>query len=420
MTVDTVVATRPKRRWGARSFAALIIFLIAALLTPIALVGHWGHRTVVDSERYIDTVGPLISNPEVQEGISTTITDALVTKVDTANTVDELLNRLFPNSSFNSLLAAPIAAGVNGLIGELVTRFVASDQFAAVWIALNETAQRGLVALLEGREEGPIMLQGDEVVLDISTALGSIQQFLIDNGITAAANISLPDEQRQIVLVEAPALAQIRFIYSLTSPILQWLPLLVAALFALSIALARRRARLVVAAGIFLVACAGLLSMALSSGEESFNNQLEGTAFAPASEVFWSTLLAYLILGLKAIFVLGLVAIVAGWFGGRTSVAVKVRGHIVKGLDELGDRVEGMADFRRMIGQHAHWIRWAIYLLVGLILLGSDLAAPSTVLWCTALGAGLITALQLLADVPNEIPIELAPAAVIEGGLTEE
>lgn len=420
MSVDTVVATKPAKRWGARSIAALVIFLVAALLTPIALVGHWGHRTVVDSERYIETVGPLISNPEVQEGISTTITEALVAKVNTESTVDELLNNLFPNSSFTSLLSAPIAAGVNSLIGELVTRFVASDQFASVWISLNEAAQRGLIAVLEGREEGPIVLQGDEVVLDISAAIGSVQQFLIDSGITAAANITLPDEQRQIVLVEAPALAQIRFIYALTSPILQWLPLLVAALFALSIALARRRARLVVTAGIFLVACAGLLTMGLSSGEVSFNNQLEGTAFGPASEVFWSTLLAYLILGVKAVFVLGLVAIIAGWFGGRTSIAVKARGQVIKGLDELGDRVEGMSGLRRTIGAHANRIRWVIYLLIGLILLASDLAAPSTVLWCTALGAGLVTALQLLSDVPTEIPAELGPAAVVEGALTAE
>ncbi len=417
------VNTTTHKRWGARSVAALVIFLVAALLTPIALVGHWGHRTVVDSERYIDTVGPLISNPEVQEGISTTITDALVTKVNTADTVDELLNKLFPDSSFNSLLSAPIAAGVNGLIGELVTRFVASDQFAAVWIALNEAAQRGLVALLEGREEGPIQLQGDEVVFDISTALGSVQQFLVDNGITAAANITLPDEQRQIVLVEAPALAQIRFIYSLTSPILEWLPLVVAALFALSIALARRRARIVVAAGIFLVACAGLLSLGLSAGEDSFNNQLEGTAFGPASEVFWNTLLNYLILGVEAVFVLGVVVIIAGWFGGRTSIAVRLRGQLVKGLDELGDRIEGLRDFRELVAEHAQKIRWAIYLVIGLILLASSVMSPSTVLWCAALAAGLLTLVQVLANqsAPSVLALEdAAVPAVIEGSFTEE
>jgi len=419
MSVDT--ATR--KRWGARSVAALIIFLVAALLTPIALVGHWGHRTVIDSERYIDTVGPLISNPEVQAGISTTITDALVTKVDTANTVDQLLDKLFPDSSFNSMLSAPIAAGVNGLIGELVTRFVASDQFAAVWITLNVAAQRGLVALLDGREEGPITLEGDEVVLDISAALGSVQQFLVDNGITAAANITLPDDQRNIVLVEAPALAQIRFIYDLTSPILQWLPLLVAALFALSIALARRRARIVVATGIFLVATAGLLSLGLSAGEDSFNNQLEGTAFGPASEVFWDTLLNYLILGVEAIFVLGIVVIIAGWFGGRTSIALRLRGSLVKGLDELGDRIDGRRDFRNLVGVHAQKVRWAIYLLIGLILLGSSVMSPSTVLWSTALGAGLLTLVQVLANQSEPQVLtteEAAVPAVIEGSFTEE
>ena len=408
MSVDTTT----QKRWGARSIAALVIFIIAALLTPIALVGHWGHRTVIDSERYIDTVGPLVSNPEVQDGIVTAITDAVVTKVDTSNQVEQLLDRLFPNSTFNSMLSAPIAAGVNGLIGELVKRFVASDQFEAVWIALNKAAQRGLVAILEGREEGPIQVDGDEVVLDISSALASIQQFLVDNGITAAAELTLPEEDRKIVLVDAPGLGQIRFIYALTSPILQWLPLLVAAMFALAIWLARRRARIVVASGIYLVACAGFMTLRLSSGEEAFHNQLAGTPFGPASEVFWTTLLSYLILGVQAILVLGIAVIIAGWFGGHTSIARKLRGRVVIGLDELGDRIEGLQPLRQAIGRHARQIRWGIYLVVGLILLASDVASPSTVLWCVALAAGLVTLVQLLSDVPDVEAAAVEAAAV--------
>ena len=38
------------RRWGVRAIASLLIFIIATLLTPVAIVGHWGHRTVVDAD----------------------------------------------------------------------------------------------------------------------------------------------------------------------------------------------------------------------------------------------------------------------------------------------------------------------------------------------------------------------------------
>ncbi|MHB1065901.1 MAG: hypothetical protein ACYC2Z_00515 [Candidatus Nanopelagicales bacterium] len=394
------------RRWGVRSIASLVIFVLATALAPIALVGHWGHRTVIDSERYLETVGPLIEQPEVQEALAMSITDAVVERIDTEAQVEGLLSTLFPDSPFTGPLASPIAAGINSLIGELVVRFVASEQFQQAWIALNRAAQRGLVALLEGGQEGPIQVKGDEIVLDISSALAAIQAHLVENGISAAAGLTLPDRDRQIVLGTVQGLGQIRFIYSLTSPILQWFPLLVAALFALSIALARRRARTVVAAGIVLVGTAGLIGLGLGTGEAGFVDQLAGTPFGPAANEFWTTLLNYLVLGNQGLFTLGILTILAGWLGGRTSLARYLRGHLVRGLDQLGDRLPaGIQGFRQTVTGVAPYARWVIYLLGGLLVVQNDIASPATVLWGAALTAGLITGLQLLV---NQEP----PAAV--------
>lgn len=417
------VNTTTRKRWGARSIASLVLFVLATVLCANALVAHWGHRTVIDSQRYIDTVGPLIEQPAVQEALAVSVTDAVVAKIDTQAQVTSLLGNLNVPSGLSTLLSAPIATGINGLIGDLVTKFIASDQFATVWIALNTAAQRSIVAILEGGNEGPIRIQGDQVVLDVSAALAAIQQHLVDAGITAAANITIPDNERQVELATVNGLDQIRFIYALTSPILEWFPVIVAAMFALSIALARRRARTVVATGIALVGSALLVALVLAVGEEKFVNQLADTVFGPASEVFWNTLLNYLILGTRAILWLGIIVIIAGWFGGRTAIARRLRGQVVKGLDELGDRMTGMTGFRSTVGRYADEIRWAVYIVVGLILIFSDLASPSTVFWCAALAAGLITAVQLFSDVPDDAPLAIDDAvvpAVIEGSFTAE
>lgn len=399
------------RRWGVRSIAALLIFVIAALFTPVALVGHWGHRTVIDSERYIATVGPLIEQPEVQQALSTAVTDAVVQQVNTQDQVQQLLGNLNVPEGLSSALSAPIAAGINSLIGDLVTRFIASDQFKAVWIRLNTAVQKGLVAVLEGGNGGPVQIQGDTIVLDISSALGVIQQYLVESGISAAANITIPQTDRQVELANVQGLGQIRTIYALTSPILQWFPLIIAAMFALSIALARRRARTVVATGIVLVATAVLIDVALNIGDTEFTNQLAGTPFGPASQVFWDTLLEYLILGVQAVLALGVVLILAGWFGGRTALARRLRGPVVRGLDEIGDRVPGAQPFRRWLASYAMWVRWGIYAVVLLILLASDVLSRSTIVWAAALAAGLVTLVQVLADVPDE-EAGATPAAV--------
>lgn len=396
-TTDTPAqGTSKGARWGARSIVSLIVFILATILLLPALVGHWGHRTVIDGERYLDTVGPLIEQPEVQQALADAVTKAVVERADTENQVDSLLTNLFPDAGFTSQLAAPIAAGINSLIGELVTRFVASDQFATVWIELNKAAQKGVVLVLEGREGGAVFLRGDELVLDTSQALTAIQTYLVDSGITAAGNVTIPQTAREIVLAETPALAQLRFVYSLTSPVLQWFPVIVAALFALAVALSRRRARTTVATGIVLGVSGVVLLIGLGIGETTFTDQLAGTPWGIASGVFWSTLLQYLIGGTQAVITLGVILILAGWFGGRTAIATRLRGQVAVGLADLSGRLfDGRPGPlpRPMLG----YARWAVYALGLLILLVSDLLAVSTVLWVAALAAGLVTLAQLLA-----------------------
>lgn len=392
-----------ERRWGVRSIAALLIFVLAALLTPVALVAHWGHRTVADTERYLETVGPLIEQPEVQQAIAESITNAAVEAINTEAQVEGLLDRLFPDASFTGPLAGPIAAGINGLVGELVNRFVQSERFQQAWITLNTAAQRSMIALLEGGEEGPVRIQGNDIVLDVSSLLSQIQQYLVDSGLTAVQNVTLPQNDRQIVLTTVDGLGQIRFIYSLTSPILTWFPLIIAALFALSLALSRRRARLVVTLGIVLLAEAVLLWVGLGAAREQFENQLVGTPWEPASSIFWDTLLNYLLIGVQAVMMLGAVLIAAGWFGGRTGAARLVRGRIVRGLDDIGDRLpEGLQPLRGFVSRFATPLRWLVYGILGLLLVLKDLASPTSVLWVAALAAGLVTAIQVLVDVPDD------------------
>ena len=124
-----VAAPKKQRKIGVRSVAALLVFIIAVLVTPVALIGHWGHRTVIDTTRYLETVGPLAADPSVQESISTAVTNAITSQIDTQELVGGLLGNIVKNPAIEEKLSAPIAAGINGLIGQAVSTFVASDAF---------------------------------------------------------------------------------------------------------------------------------------------------------------------------------------------------------------------------------------------------------------------------------------------------
>ena len=400
--------TTTTKRFGVRSIAALLIFIIAVLLTPVAAVGHWGHRTVVDADRYIQTVGPLASSPEVQEALTNAVTEAVLAKVDTEQAVDGLLTNLFPDSKLAESLAGPIASGVDSLISQLIAKFIASDQFQKLWVELNTLAQQGVVRLLEGKEDAVVKLEGENVVLDMSSLITEVQNYLVANGVSAAASITVPDTDKQIVLMQAPALAQLRFIYSLASPVLQWLPILVAVLFAIAIALARRRARMVVAVGIGILFGALAIQVGMGIAEGAFVDQLANTVFAPASTVFWNTLFQYLVEGLNAIIAMGIATVLFGWFGGRTKSARILRGHITRGLGEIGARLpEGLSGLGAAVARQQQAIRGIIYAIVVLLVLLTDVMSVTAIFWAAALGAGLVTALQILIGRGEEETIEI-------------
>lgn len=406
-------STAARARWGGRSIASLVVFILAIVLTIPALVGHWGHRTVIDSQRYIETVGPLAASPEVQEAVANAVKNAVLEKVDTEKQVDDLLSGLFPDQPIVQSLAAPIAAGLNSAVGALVDRFVASDAFQEVWITLNTALQRGLVAVLSGESDGTVRLEGDQIVLDISSLLGDVQQYLVDEGISVAGSITIPDSDRTIVLAEAPALAQIRLIYSLTSPVLEYLPVVLAALFALSIWLARRRARTVVATGVVLLVSGVVVWQGLGMAEGVFVDQLANTVFAPASNVFWNTLFQYLVAGTKAISILGVAVIFAGWLGGRTSSARAVRGHLTRGLGQISSRMpEGL---QGSLSGSISWVRWAVFAIGTIVVMLTDVLSPTSVLWSVALTAGLLTLAELLAVTPRgETVVAIEVVEVVE------
>jgi hypothetical protein len=410
--MSAAVATPKKqRKIGARSVAALLVFIIAVLVTPVALVGHWGHRTVIDTTRYLETVGPLAADPAVQESISTAVTNSITSQINTDELVGGLLGNIVKNPAIQDKLSGPIAAGINGLIGQAVSAFVASDAFQQIWLTLNTGIQKSLLLILEGKDGGPVSLQGDQVVLDVSSLIGAVQQNLVDRGVSVAANIPLPATDKQIVLFSSPALAQIRTIYSLTSPLLAWFPLLLAALFAIAVWLSRRKGRMVLATGVALIVMTGVTKLGLDYAQTIFTDQLAGTIFAPASQAFWDTFFKYLILGIESMIVLGIAIAIAGWLGSRVRAAAKLRRWLAGGLEQLGAEIPSSAIARSM-ASHADLWRTIASVIGVLILVSGDVLSIWHVIWTVLLTSGLFAGIQLLIGSTMEI-VEVEEVVVV-------
>jgi hypothetical protein len=393
-----------ERRTTGRSIAAVVCLVLAALLTTPAVVGFWGQRTLNDGQRYLDTVGPLVDSPQVQDAVATKVINAIEQQVDVEAILNEVFAGVITDRPRLQRLVGPLSGAINGLIEREVRSFVASETFADIWIRVNTRAQQTLVRALKGEDTGAVSVQGDQVVLDVSEVIDQVKQRLVARGLTIVQNLPIPDVDKQIVLLDAQQLRQARTIYAFANPLARWLIVVVVALYLAAFLLARRRPRMTVTIGVALAANALLVAFALSVGRQLFIDKLAGSGFGPASAVFYDTLLAYLERGWKVLFWLGLILVVAGWFAGSNAAGTAVRSTISGGLQTVGAALADgpVGGAGRWVAANARWLRVVVGVLGVIVLLWGNDVSLSRLLWSLVLVVVLLAVVQVLVGAGRE------------------
>ena len=401
-----------KRRIGVRSIAAVLALILGLGLLPLGTITYWGHRTVTDTERYLETMEPLAYDENVQNSLSVFITDKIEEQIDPEALVNQLFAGLIEEYPSLKALVPIVSGAIDSLIAQVVDRLVRSDQFKQLWDLANTAAQKSLMAILEGRDDGPVSLQGDEVVLDISVLVDQVKQGLVDRGFAAAANINVPQADRQIVLLEAPQLAQIRTIYSFTSPVAAGLVYIAVLLLVLAVVLARRRPRMTAWAGGGAAVGGGLLIVGLGIGESVFVNTLEGTPFAKASQTFYDQLLKFLYNGAYSLIVLGIIIFAVGLYlcGARWAAELRATVNNLAG-DIAGNIPAGpITSSGAWVAENARWLRVAVAAIFTIIVvIGNDLSVARTI-WAALIALVLLGIIQVWAAAGRRTPAEQVSA----------
>jgi len=391
-------------RSGGRAIAAVICLVLAGLLTTPAAVAYWGQRTLNDADRYVDTVGPLVDSPEVQDVIATKVTEAIQQQVDIEKILNDVFAGVITERPRLQLLVGPLSAAINGLVEREVRAFIASDEFGDFWVRVNTRAQQALHRVLTGDDSGAVSLKGDEVVLDVDEVIKRVKEKLADRGLTIVENVPIPETDRQIVLMDAPQLRQARTIYAFSNPVAKWLLPIVGLLYLGAFLLARRRPRMAVWIGAIVAANALLLALMLSIGQQLFVNHLAGTAFGPASRVFYQTLLAYLERGQDVVLWLGVILVVAGLFAGANRYGAAVRRTLSGGLENIGSSIAGstVTTAGGWVAANAGWLRVGVVALGAIVLLWGNNASTERLWWSLALVLVLLAGLQVLVGAGRE------------------
>ena len=378
-----------------RGLTAWVVLVVAAILFPIALTAFWGQKTLLDTDRYLETVGPLASDPTVQAAIADKVSATVTTQIQDSARLDELLNdypRLKP-------LLGPLTAGLGGFVHDQTLKIVQSDQFAQLWRTVNTEIHKGVVSALEGTPGGAISLQGDQVVLDTGDLIDAVKQRLVDRGLTIVQNLPVPPAaDRQIVLLTSPQLSQARFAYAVGQPIAQWLIYVVLLLFIIAVLIAVRRARMVMAVGVAIILGAMVIRLGMAFGQSQLDATLAPTYFAQAQDAFWTSLTGYLLLAVRASFALGLVLAVVGWYLSGTRSATATRTYFSKVINGAG---VGAGD--TALGHVGGWFArsrtfWRAFIVAfaGVVIVTTSPLTGATILWTAIIAVVAFVVLEFL------------------------
>jgi hypothetical protein len=302
---------RVRRRERARRGSVVLLLVLGCGLAALSVVAIWLRVTLLDTDRYVDTVAPIAAQPAVQDAVADKLENAIYSRVDFGSLAREVL----PQRA--DVMAPVIETGVKTFISARITEFTRSQRFQDVWTEANRRAHTRIVELLEGGRSGRIVLDNDTVYLDLSPAVERVKTGLQERGLTRIAAAIPPSVDGQIELVQSEGLVSLQRGVRLLKAIAWVLPLLSLLCLAGSVFLSRPRRRGLLHAAIGVALAMLLLVAALGVARSAYLDALgSGALPQDAAANIFDTLVTFLRNGLRTVILVAVVlALVSFLFG---------------------------------------------------------------------------------------------------------
>ncbi|WP_329622488.1 hypothetical protein OG357_20290 [Streptomyces sp. NBC_01255] len=399
--LEASTAARPPRH-RLRSFCAALLIVIGCVLTPLGLVASWTSDIVGDTDRYVQTVEPLASDPAVQAAVATRVTNVVMEHID----LNALLEGVAPEQrplleKALGKLGDSLESAVASFVHDRTQDVVASSAFATIWTDANRAIHTSLDRALTGSDEGAVKIDTDKVTIDLAPVIDRVKERLVDSGLTVAGKI--PEIHTDFTVLQADDIGKVKTGFSLLQAMGVWLPVISVLLVAGGILLAARRRRALVAGALGIAVAALVLGIALTVFRTVYLNALPSGVSPAAAGAVYDTLVRYLRTSVRVFVTLGVLVAIAAWISGPSRPATLARGLWDSGIsatrataDHAGLRTGPVGPFVR---RYRTWITW--------ILVGAAAAAcvfwPHPTGWVVlGLALGLLFALAVLAFLAEE------------------
>lgn len=385
-TASQGTAPRSRRKVG-RWTASWVLIVVGSMLVPVSVLSVWLDRTITDTDRYVETVAPLIRDHDIQVAIQRRIEQALYQRVDLQAEVQSLL----PDRA--AMLAGPITAGVRNLVSDLIERVITSDKVAKLWDDANRIAHQQVVDVLtvSNGKKGV-------VTLDLTDLVKQVQARLVSAGVPFLGNLTVPAVKLDVLQSDTIAQVQSAFnLFNKLATILPWLTFIV--LGAGILAAPDRRKGFVRAASGWVIGSA-LLLVGIAIGRQVYMGALPSGASVPANETFFLTITRFLRGGGRMVLVVGLVLLIAALVTGPSGPAVRLRAALARLFGAAGSGVGrtgvDLGPVPAFVGRNLMALRVvvAVVALGAFLLLGQPSAGA--VFWIAALAVVALAILEIL------------------------
>ena len=280
--------TRARKPFPWRNFLAWVLIVLATLTAVAAPIASWGHDYLLDTDRFVNTVAPLIQEDDVAQAISIRAAEKLVEELN----IEGRLDRLLPDNI--DFLSAPLASGIETLAQKSAKAILESDQFYWVWERILTIAHTTAVEAIRSERAIEITEEGD-VLLDIGALLQEVKDQLVDAGLSFLDRVPVPADAGTLVLFTSRELGMAKGgVHALDT--LNWFLTALALLFFIAaVAISTERRKFLMASGIGFALAMAITLIALNVSENQLLGHVESELNLAAAQVVWTKLFSSLV-----------------------------------------------------------------------------------------------------------------------------
>ncbi len=302
---------RPHRIW------VRVILVLATVLAILSICAIWANRQLMNPSNWSKTSTALLRKQTIRSAVSGYLIDQLYANVDVP---DQLESGLPPQLA---PLAGPLSGALHNLAEQGAERALELPKVQDGWSKANYAADQALVTIVKGGGSR-VQINGGTVSLNLRQIVADLAQRL---GLPPSVAEKLPASVANLKIVTSSQLGLVRNLAKTLHALALWLTILTFLLYALAMFLARgyRRSTLIwvgsslVFAGVFV-----LLARKIGQGQ-IVSAITSDASVEPAADDAYSVATSLLVQVASASIVIGIPAILSGWFAGPARWAVSAR-----------------------------------------------------------------------------------------------